>query len=176
VLAVVPFARAGTVSVAGATMTFRADAGEANDVRVDWVGEEEDGIELQVTDGAAPLTAGQGCLQRDEHGAECRLPFGGHLRITLGDMNDRASVADVCDLGEGEWCSATVEGGEGSDTLSGSEWIPVERLLGGPGADLLEGGRERDGGPGADTLRGCATRCAESGAVAVYRDVSDRSS
>jgi Ca2+-binding RTX toxin-like protein len=172
VLAVVPFARAGTVTVAGATMTFRANAAEANDVRVTWVGEEEDGIELQVTDGAAPLTAGQGCLQRDEHGAECRLRHHGHVRITLGDMNDRASVADACDLGEeAAWCSATVEGGEGSDTLSGSEWLPAERLLGGPGDDLLEGGQVLDGGPGADTLRGPTSGCAEeSGGVAVYRD------
>ena len=95
---------------------------------------------LTFTDTGAPLTAGAGCTQVDDHSATC-TGYSVIASITAGDGDD--TVAGP---------AATVDGGAGNDELSGAQ---VQ--IGGPGDDKLTGsdtGSLLQGGLGRDTING----------------------
>jgi hypothetical protein len=146
--------------------------GEANEVTV-----EPRYSTVVVRDTGALLTAGRGCRQEGEHGAQCDLA--GFSVYELGDGNDRFTGAvdgDVL-LGPGDdvldGAVDDVSGGPGDDVmLNGTDvtrWLgdegndtmsatgPDADLEGGPGNDDVEGGDGNEilnGGPGADTVSG----------------------
>jgi Ca2+-binding RTX toxin-like protein len=128
-------AQAATVSLAGATLSYVAAEGEANDLSVSLAA----GV-YTLTDAAGePVTAGAGCLQVLPAQATC--PSAGITLLSL-DARDRA---DVIHIGPGT-ANATLTGGAGDDVITG-----------GDGADTLNGGTDADrldGGAGIDTLNG----------------------
>jgi Ca2+-binding RTX toxin-like protein len=158
-----------------AIVSYKAGPGEANDVTA------KSGFStVLVRDAGAPLDAGRGCQQRDEHEAECTAGDSAFVLIETLDGNDRVTgpvQGDVL-LGPGDDVLDgvgvnTASGGpgndvmfhgndaiswygdEGNDRISATGFNP--RLEGGPGDDVLEGGDGNDilnGGPGSDVARG----------------------
>jgi hypothetical protein len=95
---------------------------------------------LTFTDASAPLTAGAGCTQVDEHSATCT----GYTVIAVVTAGDGDDIIDGP--------AASIDGGAGNDGLSGAQ---VQN--GGPGDDKLTGsetGSLLQGGPGRDTITG----------------------
>jgi hypothetical protein len=95
---------------------------------------------LTFTDSGAPLTAGAGCTQVNDHSATC-TGYDVIAVVTTGDGDDVVSGP-----------VAIADGGPGNDTLTGGA---AER--GGPGDDILTGsdtGALLEGGPGHDTIAG----------------------
>jgi Ca2+-binding RTX toxin-like protein len=137
-LAVPAAANAGTVSTADGTTTFRAAAGETNDVSMDNQG---------VTDAGAPLSAGAGCSRVTLNTAACT--FGSVFEAYLKDRDDRATIS----TGVG---AVTVSGGAGDDTVDADSTISRVTVTGDGGNDDLtvggESGQSADGGAGNDTL------------------------
>jgi Ca2+-binding RTX toxin-like protein len=128
-------ARAGDVSTAGATLSFVALEGEANDLSVTLAG----GTYTLTDAGGEPVTAGANCTQVAPSQATC--PAAGITALTI-DARDRS---DSVLVGSGT-AAATVTGGAGDDVL-----------VGGDGSDTLNGGTDADrleGGGGNDTLNG----------------------
>ncbi|HEY3015385.1 MAG TPA: hypothetical protein VGJ41_09775, partial [Nocardioides sp.] len=139
-----------TVSVSRYVLTFQADAGQANVLRLSL---RADGTIL--VDDVVPVEPGAGCTavpNGDGTAATC----GGDIRnlnINTGDGDD-----EVTDLA-GK--NIRVDAGEGDDSVvlagAGQAWAARTELVGGPGADTLVGGAGEDhldGGPGADWLSG----------------------
>jgi Ca2+-binding RTX toxin-like protein len=151
-LVAAPAAHAATVSVSGATLTYAAADGEANQLAVSLVAGT-----YTLTDAGAPLTAAAGCTQLTPDTATC--PAGGVTALVLEgrDLDDAISLAGVV-------TAATLSGGGGDDVLTGGDGIDTlnagadaDRLDGGPGNDVLNGDPGDDaltGGAGADTFNG----------------------
>jgi hypothetical protein len=120
---------------------FAAANGEQNRVTVTRTSEAPNfQPSMTFTDDGAPLTAGQGCVQRGEHSATC----------TGYDIVAFVEAGDGADSVSGDVYSA--DGGPGDDTLTGAA---VEH--GGPGDDRLTGadtGALLEGGAGRDTIAG----------------------
>ena len=98
---------------------------------------------LTFTDSGAPLTAGAGCTQVDEHTATC-VGSSVIAIVTAGDGDDTVAGS-----------ASSVDGGPGNDELSGAQM-----QNGGPGDDKLTGadtGSLLQGGPGRDAIRGGAS-------------------
>ncbi|HEY3018689.1 MAG TPA: calcium-binding protein, partial [Solirubrobacteraceae bacterium] len=148
-------ALAGTVSVAGNTVTF-ADgsapgAPEANAVTFKPT---PLGTQVLVSDPRAELHAGPGCTQDS----------GEHNSATCGALTPATKVA--ADLGQGDdqavddltgGHSASFNGGPGDDILTGND--AGDTLAGDDGADSLSGGAGDDtlgGGAGGDEIDGDA--------------------
>lgn len=116
-----------------------ADPGEANRLTVT---QPAPGV-VEYRDRTAPVRAGEGCVQVDEHAARCP---GSLANAEVGDGDD------------------VVNGGGGSMVLgSGDDRFEALRARsladGGAGADVLVGGGRTDelyGGPGEDEIRGGA--------------------
>jgi hypothetical protein len=133
-------------------MTFEAAPGEVNHLVLSG-----GPTARSVIDETAPLVAGDGCRQVNDHEAVCGNAYDVH--VDLGDRDDHASFEatsadgafvlagpgdDVLAGGPG---SESFDGGDGRDTISG-----------GAGHDDVEGDDETpfadrlDGGPGNDSL------------------------
>lgn len=135
---VVPAAAdAGVVSVANGVMTFRAGAGEVNDVR---------DVAPGLTDLGAPLTAGAGCWLIAPGQAGCA--FDGGIDATLRDGDDHAVLAPGGPV--------TVSGGPGDDTIDADSITASATVIGDGGDDDLtvggDSGQTADGGAGNDTI------------------------
>lgn len=165
---------AGTVRVSGSTLRYVAATGEANDLTIVM---SSDRTTWTVTENGAPLTIGAGCGPgSDVQTASCTVPApngDAAVNLALGDEADRAHLPDGCHTDPGSVeCTTIVGGGPGNDTLiayeqrngsgdgringgTGNDWLSGRgELIGGPGADVLEGDDARlEGGLGADTLR-----------------------
>jgi RTX calcium-binding nonapeptide repeat (4 copies) len=114
----------------GAVFTLTAAPGERNTVTL-----RGDGDDVLVSDSTAPLVAGRGC--QAESGAIVRCP------------------SPLSPLGL-DYVGETVDLGDGDDAVTADPMHGVS-VQGGPGDDVLTGGRSRDdltGGPGADTVLG----------------------
>ena len=135
-------------------ITFTAEPGEANQVRVTTSRSEED---VFVTDESAPLTAvGPECVSQDPHTARCSydpacVTCGSGLDFVLRDRRDTIHLAGRRDTGIG----VNVRAGPGRDRVT-SKWFSLyaaggsgdDVILGGAGWDLL------DGGVGSDLVNG----------------------
>jgi hypothetical protein len=144
-------AQASTVRFEDATLTFRADPGEANRVDISVRTPSELASFafpfLRVKDDGARLRS-QGCgrFASDPRAAYC--PFAAvRISVSLGDRADKADV----NFG----VPSTIDGGPGADTIFGAD--AKDTIFGGSGADLLKGDDGNDlmnGGPGSDTIEG----------------------
>jgi hypothetical protein len=165
--ACVSSAPAATVAVAGDTVVYQADAGEANalTVRDDFGG-------TTVTDPGASIKPGAGCEAQASGAVTCATgPT--LLAISVGDGDDSvdadtnffdevridgASGDDTLHSGSASGRRHVLDGGYGDDTLTTSvNLIGTQILSGGPGDDsawMQAGGfGELSGGSGDDTLR-----------------------
>jgi Ca2+-binding RTX toxin-like protein len=170
-----PSAAAGTVSLIGYQLSYVAPDGEANVVTVD-PGPVDPATQSRtwlLTETGAPLVVGDGCTSVDADTASCNEPLRGDcsdlvVELSLGDGDDQAdgSTGQPCDLFRLE-----IDGGEGSDTLSGAGYENSAAVFGGSGDDVLTGDglfggdgddvitgvdweNYLDGGAGADTIQG----------------------
>ena len=138
----------------GDTVSYRASAGEANDVLVS----ERFDVRVTIHDAGARIRAGQGCAALADGGVVCGTELQdapARIEIRLGDRNDRGS-AEVSGSFDQE---VVVTGGAGSDTLhSGSHYGNTHVLSGDGGDDHLTamtnlgGDATFVGGPGDDVL------------------------
>ena len=117
---------------------------------------------IAVHDRDAPLAVAAGCIRIDATHASCPLPSTAPTDVIaeLGDGDDFAALADLQPAG-----TIRVRGGGGSDRLSTTTVNGAtleggdgrDSLSGGPGHDSLVGGTQSDelsGGPGNDYLIG----------------------
>jgi len=145
-----------TAERVGDTVSYRAGAGEANQLVV------ENRFDPRVVfqDAGATIRAGRGCAPLAGGGVECGagLPQGNEparVVIHLGDRDDRVGA----EVAGGFEQLVVIAGGSGSDTLqSGSALGNTHVLWGGSGADHLVtrtnlgGDATLIGGPGNDEL------------------------
>ncbi|NYI04615.1 calcium-binding protein [Allostreptomyces psammosilenae] len=131
------------------TLTYRAAAGQANDLQVmDMPGGTE--TRRVAFNDEVPIQAGEPCTQPDPNDATrvvCELPADSPLlddiRILLGDGDD-GMFTDAPGV-------RLVDGGAGSDELHAHS---AQVVLGGGGDDMLMGRVVMDGGDGMDHLMG----------------------
>ena len=120
---------------------YRADRGDANDLRVRASVQEVRGNELASfsLEDAVPIRPGSGCALRggpSTYIARCDQDFaGGSVVVRLGDRDDRVSFSGAFAV------PTAVNGGRGNDWLSGNGGR--NRLAGGRGRDAA--GSDRDG-------------------------------
>jgi hypothetical protein len=146
------------------TLHYNATRGEANRVTVLPRLGDPAGVELR--DAGAPIHAGNGCAQVDEHtvactpslfaGAFAELPASfARVVVELGDGADQAT--NRISLGPaGPRPRVVLRGGAGDDVLIGDD-VAVDEIDGGPGDDRISGGGGGDyleGGPGRDRVVG----------------------
>lgn len=150
-----PQASAATIAYEGDALVVRADA--TNDtIYLDDSYNPPDPAQALRVDGDAVFTSvPAACAQREDTMVDCPVPA--RLRIELGGGNDRFGILNALSATLGE---LVVDGGEGDDSLTGDHVTArAETLLGGPGADRLDGMGGDDvlrGGPGNDVLNGNA--------------------
>jgi hypothetical protein len=147
-------------------MTFRADPGETNNIRVY---ENLPYRVIYIAD-SNPVTAGAGCVhatdqndQPNPNEVACKSPSGNYLvRILTGDMNDTLTGA----------------GSLYPQTAFGQQYQLW--FYGGPGTDTLDPGDAAaatlDGGPGADTLKAGSFNTPTHGEVPITADYSAHTS
>jgi Ca2+-binding RTX toxin-like protein len=163
-LAALPLVMLGAPAVATAstaqvnfngTLFFFAAAGETNDVTV-----AKSGANFVITDPGAPITPGTGCAAVNANQVSCPGADVTGIEIRLGDLNDRATVADTIANVSTDFFDPDVEirGEQGADVLNGGVNARNE-LIGGfpsffsisdPSTNTLTGGSKRDGLQGAD--------------------------
>jgi hypothetical protein len=149
-----PAAQAATVEVSAGALRITANLGETNAVDI--------GPGLVVADSGAPLTLGPGCIPQ---GLEALCTGATRVEADLGDGDDALTLTAPlpADLQGGDGndaltvvgAVATVDGGDGDDTLTGASGADV--LSGGSGYDVLtagEGDDRLDGGTGGDSADG----------------------
>ncbi|HEX8205143.1 MAG TPA: hypothetical protein VF587_03690, partial [Solirubrobacteraceae bacterium] len=115
------------------TMLVSDDVGERNDLVVEAV----PGF-VVVRDAAAPLETSAPCTKNDDGSVSC--PGGAYATVQAGAGNDRVVAPAYTvygDAGDDELAAATAYGGEGADTLTGSD--AANFLTPGPGADAVDG-------------------------------------
>jgi len=152
---------AATATIAGdsgATVDYRAAAGEANVVTASI-----SASTVTIADSGATLTPGSGCATVDPHTVQCTTSsVPAKLAAELGDGDDALAVSGTLDT--------FADGGAGNDRLTTD--AGNDALIGGSGADSLTGGAGSDtltgdgfaatapgddtldGGPGADVMDG----------------------
>jgi hypothetical protein len=142
-------------------LVFRAGRGETNRVTITL-----DEFAVTITDRAGVSTSDPNCTRSSATTVVCQTPIEAvppNLRradIALGDRADtltlRSNLAGTCDAHLSPNPVVVVTGGAGNDRIRGSTLS--EKLLGGPGNDIISGGAcdadELDGGPGNDKLTG----------------------
>jgi hypothetical protein len=142
-------------------LVFRAGRGERNRVTITF-----DEFAVTITDRAGVRTSDPNCTRSSTTTAVCQTPIEavppnlGRADIALGDRADtltlRNNLAGTCDAHLKPNPVVVVTGGAGNDRIRGSTLS--EKLLGGPGNDIISGGGcdadELDGGPGNDKLTG----------------------
>ena len=142
-------------------LVYRAGRGERNRVTITF-----DEFAVTITDRAGVRTSDPNCTRSSTTTAVCQTPIEavppnlGRADIALGDRADtltlRNNLAGTCDAHLKPNPVVVVTGGAGNDRIRGSTLS--EKLLGGPGNDIISGGRcdadELDGGPGNDKLTG----------------------
>ncbi|MET0684196.1 MAG: hypothetical protein ABW060_02720 [Solirubrobacteraceae bacterium] len=141
---------------------FVAGSGEANDVRLEVLPDDDDGPgEIRIRDAGAPLAPGRLCVAVDAHSVTCRPELGDpRISVDLGDGADRllTGAALVADGGPGadQLLLTAAPSGDEEDDLPGTAVLRGgdgdDRLLGRPGPDVLVGG------PGRDELHGNGSR------------------
>lgn len=163
-----------TAELVGDTVSYRAGAGEANELLVRG---SEPGIVFH--DAGATITAGAGCTALADGGVECGSGLAwedvpSRIEIRLGDRDDhvRSEVAgpiaqvieiaggrgsDTLHSGSGTGNTHVLSGGRGNDHLiTMTNNIGDATLIGGPGDDVLEnlegGSASFYGGPGDDAV------------------------
>ena len=149
-------AAAGTAGVASGALDYSAAAGEANDVTVSM-----SGAVFTIRDAGAPVTpTGPACVavSGDPNAANCSSPEIERISLSLGDLNDKATVGSV--VLPRTTFGVVMGGGAGDDQLTGAP--NEENSLTGDGGvttgnDTLTGGRLEDSlnpGPGNDVVSG----------------------
>lgn len=139
---------------------YKALPGEINDVAAEILSN----TEVRLTDRAAMLEAGPGCVPVDSHTARCGLRMTAnrppqslsYVQIELGDRDDRGAIARASGRPFEFAPSATASGGDGDDLLIGEASVSTT-LHGDGGSDTLVGGGAPDyltGGAGADHVQG----------------------
>jgi hypothetical protein len=109
------------------------------------------GTKLDVTEQAAQMVPGSGCVQVDSANPQrlrCNRPSLGFVTFVGGGLRDRFFVLD----GSGD-CQCS--GGGGNDELHGADGADL--IDGGTGADVITGSHGDDvlrGGDGSDTITG----------------------
>jgi hypothetical protein len=113
---------------------------------------------VEYRDAAAPVVAGERCVQLDEHAVRCTATF---VNTDSGDGDDVVRGLGVVSLGDGDdrfealGRRVIADGGRGADVLTGADG--GDQLSGGPGRDQLAGGPGNDrllGSGGRDVLEG----------------------
>jgi Ca2+-binding RTX toxin-like protein len=137
--ALAPFAAStdARASKADATtfLTYTAAAGETNDVTVSG-----GPATVTIRDPGATITAGNNCQAVSASEVTCSPPGGpGDAAIDLGDGSDHFDAAAA-------QTNVRVRGGDGDDTIRGSDY------QGFPGSMFSGSGDYIDGGPGTDTI------------------------
>lgn len=184
-LAAPSFASAATVEKNGENITYTAAPGEANQVRVSFVGSETLVIEEQnpaVDVALGSTNTFPGCQEPQPNRIECPSPYE-TLRIETGDGNDTVTNQAAGSFVLGGPGDDTLNGGggsdylygeDGNDTLNGGDsgaYASADQLFGGPGNDQLNGQGGPDllwNGPGADTVSG-----GEGSDNVLYEDSAD---
>jgi hypothetical protein len=154
-LGVAPAASAATIAYEGDALVVRG--GSANEsIYLDDSYNPPDPAQALRFDGDAVFTSvPPACAQREDTMVDCPVPA--RVRVELGAGNDRFGILNELSVALAE---LVVDGGEGSDSLTGDHVVArSETLLGGPGDDRLDGMGGDDvlhGGPGSDVLNGNA--------------------
>jgi Ca2+-binding RTX toxin-like protein len=158
-------AGAGTVNVVNSTpftATFRAGAGEFNDLRIarPASGAPQDAF----TDANVFITVGKGCSYLPTGEAVCNaLP----IDVFLGDQPDKA---DAVFHSRGR-----IYGGAGDDTITADEFGGGSQVYGEGGDDEVtaggDGGQIADGGPGDDIVHSGGAEADASGIGGTGNDV-----
>ena len=151
----VPTASAATITYEGDMLVVRAGSDNDN-IYLDDSYNPPDPAQALRFDGDAVFTSvPSACAQREDTMVDCPVPT--RLRVELGGGNDRFGILNQLSATLGE---LVVDGGDGSDALTGDHVTArSETLLGGPGADRLDGMGGDDvlrGGPDNDVLDGKA--------------------
>ncbi len=142
-------------------LVFRAGRGERNRVTITI-----DEFAVTITDRAGVRTGDPNCTRSSATTVSCQTPIEavppnlGRADVALGDRADtltlRNNLAGTCDAHLKPNPVIVVTGGSGNDRLRGSTLS--EKLLGGPGHDIISGGScdsdDLEGGPGNDKLTG----------------------
>lgn len=164
---------AGTLSVDGGTVTFKAGNNVSNNVESASTRD----LFFFLEDKAAPIrmdksTAGR-CTRIDASGVRCSGITA--LKVELGDGNDALAVNGFAAL--------TAHGGAGNDTLNAAYYESPVKFYGDFGNDTLIGGDaddDLDAGPGTGPQRNQRTEggtgadyCAGSFLVKVSCEVTD---
>ena len=132
-------ASASQVAVHGGVLRLTASPGELNDALV---AANDDGGLLVADSGNSPAEPGAGCEPLDGFAA---CADAGSIALVLGDEDDVASIDAFVYL------PATIDGGDGGDSLSAGGGPTLVR--GGAGDDFISGGEDDDSvdaGSGAD--------------------------
>jgi Ca2+-binding RTX toxin-like protein len=155
------FASTARVRASDDVLVYRAAPGEVNDVQIT-----EPGNGVTIVDTGGVISAGSGCSQVSDHEVTCSGAQAAD--IDLGDLGDTASLvvqdsvvfslfgeegSDV--LTFCSQCGGGLIGGPGADTLQGGDL--QSGLSGQGGPDAITGGAERDfirGGAGTDNIGG----------------------
>jgi Ca2+-binding RTX toxin-like protein len=142
-------ASAATVSAAAASgngvdITYQAVASETNNTTVSKPGADT----WRFTEGAPlnALTAGANCTQTAVNVVTCGPTLHEpHVVVNLLDQNDTFSAAGVDFGGAANAANATINGGDGDDTLTGpNNGSNLQTLNGDNGNDTLNGGTKKD--------------------------------
>ena len=123
---------ASSADVSGDTLTFRALAGEANDMTISAV-VTSDGPAFRLADSGAPITldpdSSQECRAMPPSAVECRALTIRSFVVWGNDGNDEL-VNDTA-------TTSSLYGGDGDDSVTGGDGPDL--ISGGRGADLLSG-------------------------------------
>ena len=142
-------------------LVFRALRGERNRVTVTM-----DEFAVTIVDRAGVHSSDPSCASSSPTTVVCQTPIDAvppnldRADVSLGDRSDTLTLRDnlpgTCDSHLQPKPVMFVTGGPGSDRIRGSALS--EKLLGGPGNDIISAGPcdadELDGGPGNDKLTG----------------------
>lgn len=123
-----PASMAASAASSSGTLTFRAAAGEANDLTISnaVVG----GMAaFKLADRGAPITPGPGCVAAGPGAVTCQAPGISSIVAWGFDRNDRL-VNDTA-------MASSLYGGDGDDEVTGG--AGRDRIAGGRGADVLSG-------------------------------------
>lgn len=155
-------AAGGSAHVAGTTVHFVADPGLANEVTV-----EQTGAAFRITDNAAPVVPGAGCVAVTPNQVSCTAPVVTTIWADTADLDDTLTIRATGAFGTFYGGSGddrfqlqgvrgtSVYGQDGNDVVFGSD--APDSIYGGPGDDRLYGYDAADlllGGAGADLMSG----------------------